>query len=198
MGDIEAFPLRGAWTGNRGVLHRGEEIVRPFASKLWIVCALEFRGRWREQWLANRYTSLFFHDEALAFAAGHRPCAECRRAAYNAYRDALAAELGGAAPSAAEMNEQLHSERLVPRTRQRRSHPEPWRDLPDGAFVRLDDEPHLVLGDRLVRWTREGYAEGVRRPTHGPAAAITPPSTLGVLRGGYPLQIDDGAFRFAR
>ena len=28
----------------------------------------------------GHYTPLFFLDEAVAFAAGHRPCAECRRA----------------------------------------------------------------------------------------------------------------------
>ena len=73
MGEIEAFPLRGAWTGNRGILHRGHEIVRFHASDLWITCALEFRGRWHQQWQPHHYTFLYFHDEAVSFAAGHRP-----------------------------------------------------------------------------------------------------------------------------
>src|SRR5579872_52896 len=46
LGDIVAIPLRGAWTGNRGILHRGREIVRFHAGNLWIACALEFNGRW--------------------------------------------------------------------------------------------------------------------------------------------------------
>ena len=89
LGQIVAIPLRGAWTGNRGILHDGNadsdnntdsgqgrhRVVRSHASDLWITCALEFRGRWREQWLPRRYTHLFFHDEAVSFAAGHRPCA---------------------------------------------------------------------------------------------------------------------------
>ena len=95
LGEIVAVPLRGAWTGNRGVLHEGgpdgHQIVRSHASDLWITCALEFRGRWREQWLPHRYTHLFFHDEAVSFAAGHRPCAECRRGDYRAYQQAWAA-----------------------------------------------------------------------------------------------------------
>jgi hypothetical protein len=37
----------------------------------------------------GRYTELFFLDEAVAFAAGHRPCAECRRERFNAFKDAL-------------------------------------------------------------------------------------------------------------
>src|SRR5688500_7606351 len=78
LGDIDAIALRGTWTGNRGILHRGHEIVRFHASDLWITCALEFGGRWSEQWQPNHYTYLFFHDEAVSFAAGHRPCTECR------------------------------------------------------------------------------------------------------------------------
>ncbi len=112
LGEIVAVPLRGAWTGNRGILHDsdsdsdgqnqgGHRIVRSHASDLWITCALEFRGRWREQWLPHRYTHLFFHDEAVSFAAGHRPCAECRRDDYRAYQQAWAAEVITARSAAA-------------------------------------------------------------------------------------------------
>ena len=167
MGEIVPISLRGAWTGNRGRLHRGHEIVRPFATNLWIICALEFRGRWREQWLPNRYTFLFFHDEAVAFAAGHRPCAECRRASYNAYREAWASGLDVATPSAMAMNEQLHRERLVPRTRRRQLHDVPWTDVPDGAFVLIEDAPFLVVEDRVVRWTHDGYGGSRSRPAGG-------------------------------
>ena len=177
-----AIQLRGAWTGNRGCLHRGEEIVRFHATDLWIVCALEFKGWHSELFRPGRFTWLFFHDEAVAFAAGHRPCALCRRESYNAYRDAL----GGL--SAAEINRQLHGERIVRGTHRRRLHRVPWRELPDGAFV-LDETPKLVLGDQLVEWTTAGYGKRVARPTGGDAEAITPPSTLEVLRAGYPVQI---------
>src|ERR1700742_4605453 len=88
-GEIDAILLRGSWTGNRGCLHRGFEILRPWASHHWLVCALEFKGWDQVQWQPTRLTWLFFHDEAVAFAAGHRPCALCRRASYNAYRDVL-------------------------------------------------------------------------------------------------------------
>ncbi len=141
LGEIEAIPLRGAWTGNRGILHRGREIVRFHASDLWIVCALEFRGRWREQWQPGHYTFLFFHDEAVAFAAGHRPCAECRRESYDAYRAAWAEGLSVPTPSAKQVNRQLHGERIVRGTHRRRLHQMPWAELPDGAFVLLDGTP---------------------------------------------------------
>ena len=194
LGEVEAFPLRGAWTGNRGILHRDREIVRFHASDLWITCALEFRGRWREQWQPHHYTFLFFHDEAIAFAAGHRPCAECRRESYDAYRAAWAEGLGVSVPSAKQVNRQLHGERIVRGTHRRRLHELPWAELPDGAFVLLDDEtPAVVIGDRLVEWTREGYGKRRDPPARGTANVITPPSTLAALRAGYPVQIDDSA-----
>src|SRR5215211_8149865 len=190
LGDIVAIPLRGAWTGNRGHLHRGTDIVRFHASDLWITCALRFKDRWSPQWQAHRFTWLYFHDEAVAFAAGHRPCAECRRPAYEAYRRAWAEGLGGPPPSARDMNRQLHGERIVPGTHQRRRHRIPWTELPDGAFVLQDDGPRLVLGEELVAWTAAGYGARQRRPSIGAADVITPPSTLAALDAGYPLQID--------
>ena len=189
LGDIEAFPLRGAWTGNRGILHEGREIVRFHASDLWITCALEYKGIQREQWLPHHLTWLFFHDEAVSFAAGHRPCALCRRDSYNAYRDAWP----GGLPSAKEINRRLHGERIVRGTHTRRVHALPWEELPDGAFVLHDGAPALVLGDRLTEWTRAGYGDRRRRPGHGTASVLTPPSTVAALRAGYPVQIDASA-----
>jgi hypothetical protein len=189
LGEIVAIPLRGAWTGNRGILHDGRRIVRSHASDLWITCALEFRGRWREQWLPHRYTHLFFHDEAVSFAAGHRPCAECRRDAYRAYQRAWAAEVI-TARSARLINATLHAERVVPGTHRRRLHELSWPTLPDGTFVLEDGQPMLVLGDALVAWTHAGYGDRRTRPMAGTATVITPPSTVTVLRAGYPVQID--------
>ncbi|HWB23099.1 MAG TPA: hypothetical protein VG652_09455 [Gaiellaceae bacterium] len=188
-----AIPLRGAWTGNRGILHRGHEIVRSHASDLWITCALEFRGRWRGQWQPNRYTHLFFHDEAVSFAAGHRPCAECRRQSYDAYRAAWAEGLDTELPSAKQLNQQLHGERIVRGTHARRLHELPWRGLPDGAFVLFDGTPAIAIGDQLVEWTRDGYRTKHSRPTSGNAQVITPPASIAVLRAGYPLQVDESA-----
>lgn len=192
-GEIEAFPLRGAFTGNRGILHKDKRIVRFHAHDAWITCALRYKDRWREQWLPGRFTWLFFHDEAVSFAAGHRPCAECRWADYQRYRAAWAEAHAVGLPSAKEMNRQLHGERIVRGTHRRRLHEQAWRGLPDGAFVELDGAPLLVLGDELVEWTREGYRARRIRPTRGMAIAITPPASLAVLRAGYPLQIDSSA-----
>jgi hypothetical protein len=190
LGEIVAVPLRCAWTGNRGCLHVGTDIVRSHATDLWITCALEFRGWHSELWRPNRFTWLFFHDEAVALAAGHRPCALCRRGAYNAYRDAWADALGGPRPSAQAMNRRLHGERIVRGTHTRRTHALPWSDLPDGTFARVDDAVAVVVGPELVDWTPAGYGTRRARPRRGDAEVITPPASVGVLRAGYPVQLD--------
>ncbi|HEX3911002.1 MAG TPA: hypothetical protein VHW67_09915 [Solirubrobacteraceae bacterium] len=192
-GEIEGFPLRGALTGNRGILHSGREIVRFHAHDSWVACSLRFKDRWSEQWVPHHFTWLYFYDEAVSFAAGHRPCGECRRASYKRYREAWVEAQGGEAPSAKEMNRVLHGERIVRGTHRRQLHGQPWRALPEGAFVELDGDPFLVLGPELVQWTREGYRARRPRPRRGEASAITPPSTLAVLRAGYPLELHPSA-----
>jgi hypothetical protein len=192
-GEIVAIPLRGAWTGNRGILHRDHDIVRFHGGDLWITCALAFKGRHQEQWRPGHYTFLFFHDEAVALAAGHRPCAECRRPAYNAYRAAWAAGLGVGPPSAREMNRRLHGERLVAGTHRRRRHSLPWTALPDATFVLLEDVPAVIVGDHLVEWTPQGYGRRRPRPRTGHAVVLTPPATIAALRAGYEAQIDPSA-----
>lgn len=196
-GDIVAVPLRGAYTGNRGRLHRGHEIVRLHGHDSWVTCALRFNDRWSEQWLPDRFTWLYFQDEAVAFAAGHRPCGECRHGAYQRYKAAWASARGGEAPSAREMNRRLHAERLVRGTHRRRLHSEAAASLPDGTFVAIDSRPFLVRGAEIVEWTTAGYAARRRRPS-GELSVITPPSTVAVLRAGYPVDIDPGVDSPAR
>ena len=106
--EIVAIGLRGAWLGNRGSIHRGHEIVRPWQVRRWITCVLEFRGWRAPMWQPNRWTPLFFHDEAVALAAGHRPCALCRRADYRAFQAAWP----GGALGADAMDVHLHADRL--------------------------------------------------------------------------------------
>ena len=91
FGEIVAVPERGTMMGNRGRLHDEEgRIRRPWQVKRWLICLLEFNGRHRQVMAPDRYTELFFLDEATALAAGHRPCFECRRKSYNAFVDAWA------------------------------------------------------------------------------------------------------------
>jgi hypothetical protein len=133
---------------------------------------------------------LFFLDEAVAFAAGHRPCAECRRIDYNAYRQAWRETHGGTTPYAKDMDSRLHRERT-----DRSQNSLPWRILPDGAFVATDDGPTIVVGDHLSVWDEadNAYRRRLPRPAAGSASVLTPLSTVAVLRAGYPVQIDPAA-----
>lgn len=195
LGDIVAVPLRGSWMGNRGILHQGAEIVSFHRSNVWIICALEYRDRRAAQWAPGHYTVLFFHDEAVALAAGHRPCALCRRADYRTFRDAATDNQGPT--TAKDIDRRLHAERLVRGTHLRRFQTTTWSELPDGAFVLLDGEPGLVLGDAIVPWSAQGYRSPLHRPAGGQAMVITPTLSLAALNAGYPLQIDDAARHLA-
>jgi hypothetical protein len=172
--------------GNRGCLHDDAgRIRRRFAGRRWIACRLEFRG-WRRGPLLQpgRFTELFFLDDATALAAGHRPCALCRRADY----DRLTALWGERHPGetgADAIDARLHAERLVAGTRSRRFREASLDELPDGAFVLLQNGPHLVLGERLLRWTPGGYVAAVRRRAREQAQLVTPPSLVALLRSGW-------------
>ncbi len=174
LGDLIATPERGLLYGNRGRLHDEHGVIRrEWQLTRWISCRLEFRGRYRAggPLAPNRYTGLFFLDEATALAAGHRPCAECRNADYRSF---LA--LTGAT-RADELDGMLHAERG-------RLHASELDDLPDGAFVVLEGEPWLVLDSELLRWTAGGYPE--RRPRFsGGGDVVTPPTSIRVLASGW-------------
>jgi hypothetical protein len=186
-GAIEAVAARGLFTGNRGVLHGDDFRLKParWKHRNWICCALEFKGRWRRVMTPRRWTELFFLDEATAFAAGHRPCAECRRAAYNAWMDALAAGLGRSRPAAQAVDALLHAERAEPGARRLRRHDARLEDLPPGSFILTDAGPMLVLDDRLLPWTHHGYGAPSPRPPTGPVRLLTPPATVAAFRAGY-------------
>ena len=179
LGELVADPARGLLYGNRGCLHDDSgRIRRPFAGRRWIACRLEFRGRRRSPLLQpGRYTELFFLDEPTAFAAGHRPCAECRRADYERFRGLLG--VGGAD----RIDELLHRERVDGKGA-RRLREAPFAELPDGVIVLHEREPWLVWGRRLLRWTPAGYAEHVSLPARA-APVVTPPAFVDVLRRGW-------------
>ncbi|HUA45796.1 MAG TPA: hypothetical protein VMA77_11240 [Solirubrobacteraceae bacterium] len=186
LGELIATPERGLVYGNRGCLHnRQGEIRRAYATKRWIACRLRFRGRRRSPLMApGRFTELFFLDEATALAAGHRPCAECRRDDYNRFSD-LWAEVHPGQIGADAIDAQLHEERLAPGKRQLRLHEALYDELPDGTFVLEAAVPHLVLAGQLLTWSAGGYGDRRRQPRNGRASVITPPSLIAILCSGW-------------
>jgi hypothetical protein len=186
LNEIVADPARGLVYGNRGCLHDAEgRIRRVYAVRRWIACRLEFKGRRRGPLLQpGRFTELFFLDEATAFAAGHRPCALCRREDYFRLSE-IWSELHPGRRGADAIDAQLQRERIDPVTRAQRQHDGALDVLPDGAFVLRDGAPALVLGPELLRWAPAGYVARSPRPAGERALLITPPSLVGVLRAGW-------------
>ncbi len=177
FGDIVAVAARGTMMGNRGgCIHDKEKKLgrRRWASRRWICCVLAFKDRRREVMAPGRYTELFFLDEATALAAGHRPCAECRRADYRAFQEAwLRADLPGPA-RADDMDRLLHAERLAEHG---------IGDLPDGAMVARGDDAYLVKEGDLYCWSHSGYEPAKNEVA--PTRLLTPPAIVRVLAAGY-------------
>jgi len=211
FGELFATPARGTLMGNRGGrLHDVERrpTTRRWTSKAWICCKLDFNDRHRAVW-GDSYTELFFLDEVTAFAAGHRPCFECRRKDAERFAALFAAVEANSAHSrasgnpalgprlrgverrggglqratAAAMDNALHAERLVAKAK--RLHRRAIAALPDGAMIALDGEAFALRGGRLLPWTPAGYGDPRPRPRGVEVDVLTPPSMLAVLAAGY-------------
>jgi hypothetical protein len=186
-GEIVTHPGRGLLMGNRGTLHGDDRRLRTarWRSKAWICCLLDFRGVRREPMPPGRWTALFFLDEATALAAGHRPCAYCRRAEFLRYAGCWASGHGLAErPRAPVIDARLHGERVEQHTRRQRTTTRLVAGLPDGAMVRYGDRPALVLGGKVLGWSWEGYAPPVEPPDQE-LVVLTPPSSLVALAAGF-------------
>jgi hypothetical protein len=192
-GEIIATPHRGLMMGNRGgCFHLPDRTLggRRWATRQWIACVLEFKGRHRAAMMQpNRYTELFFLDEATALAAGHRPCFECRRRDAERFAALWAETRGWPAPARApEMDATLHAERVGAQGRQL-TYRAQLAGLPDGVFLRLagagDSQAYLLDSDRLLAWTPAGYAAAVPAVRRREVEVLTPRSMVAVLSSGY-------------
>jgi hypothetical protein len=177
FGAIFRTPARGTMMGNRGgALHNDRrEIVRNYKSKRWITCVLEFKGRHRTVMSPRRYTELFFLDEAVAFAAGHRPCAECRRERFQAFQNAWPHQ----ERRADDMDAVLHFARI-----DCGAYPAAMHSLPNGAFVEIEGSPYLAWDDALLLWTPEGYSKRIARPS-AIVTVLTPEPVVQCFQQGY-------------
>lgn len=193
-GEIIATSHRGLLMGNRGgAFHAADRIIgtRRWATRQWIACVLDFKGRHREVMQPSRYTELFFLDEATALAAGHRPCFECRRADADRFAELWTRTHGGDERARAPaMDEVLHAER-VDRDRRKVTFRARRGNIPSGAFVRYAQDgvharPYLIAGNNLLVWEPAGYTTLVS-PTaiSEEVEVLTPASIVAVLSAGY-------------
>ena len=206
FGTIISTSARGMLMGNRGCLHDDKgEIVRRWTTRAWIACRLEFKGRKRDVMPPNRWTALFFLDEATAFSAGHRPCGECRREDYLRFKAAWVAGNPGldltVETPVQKIDAILQRDRVSEPPRSAKVMFTAEIDkLPDGAFILGRDgaPPWLVWGDQLLRWTASGYEEAMERPEAVAVNVLTPRSTVGALDAGYRPSIHSSAWTFGQ
>lgn len=189
-GEICFSPERGTLMGNRGCLHdANQHIVATSKRDAWVTCLLEFKGRRRKLMQPGLYTELFFLDEATALAAGHRPCAECRRERYKAFLAAW--PVSGV--KAGDVDAVLKRERVG----ESRHVVSGLKNLPDGVMVR---ERHtglfyLLRDDRAYQWSFGGYLHTVNTERlSGTFMVLTPASTIEALKNGYLPEIHPSAF----
>ena len=196
-GELIMTPARGQFMGNRGVLHNkeGELTAKRWTHQQWIICKLQFKDRKRELMSPGCYTELFFHDEATALTAGHRPCFECNRERYNQFK---AAWLAGSPEygfdpkvSIKEIDRIIHSER-VDRKKQKVTWLSKLKDLPDGVMVSFHkecEECFLLKNGSLFSWAPNGYEEGFRTENDEEVYVLTPKSVVNAIRSGFvPVQ----------
>jgi hypothetical protein len=189
-GEIVAIGARGGLMGNRGILH--DDAYRILSARWkhphWVTCVLDFKDRRRPVMQAGNYTELFFTDEAVALAAGHRPCAECRRADFKRFQSAFGAAHPdcGAKPAAPVMDRILHAARVHSRTRRQITHRAVRADLPDGVFYRAEGRPEAIVnfGGASLAWSSDGYTPCVQAlPLE--VEVLTPEPTVRTIRAGY-------------
>lgn len=192
FGDVHATDARGLFTGNRGCLvDDRRRLVRHHRGRLWIICVTSYRD-WRSPLDAPaRWTPLFFLDDAVGLAAGHRPCGLCRREAHRSYQAAVTSGLRRESPVLApELNSLLASERLragkgLDRARDRKVWSADIGSLPGGTVVLESGRPMLLLEDRLLEFDFTGWRNPRERPVRGPVCVLTPPTSVLALAHGF-------------
>ncbi|HZJ47081.1 MAG TPA: hypothetical protein VFD63_25105 [Pyrinomonadaceae bacterium] len=199
FGQLNAVNDRGAWMGNRGILHdeRGQ-IVAQWRLKRWIICVLNFKNRHRQVFTPHRYTELFFLDEATAFSAGHRPCAECQRARYNefclAWSEANPELSLPEVLHADDIDRQLHTERAV-RGGGKQSYHADLVTLPSGTFIDRDGLAHLVWNGKLLPWGFGGYGPPIAIQRNEMVRVMTPRSIVSAFNADFVPQVHESADR---
>ena len=180
-----------AFFGNRGPLHENGRVVRPWVNKRWLVCVTTDLGPPETFMATGHHTELFFLDEATALAAGQRPCYQCRKAAFYEFIELFAQVRPLVSPRAPSMDEFLHADRLNA-DGTRRLFTAAATELPDGVFLLVNDEPWLLWGGAIRRWSQQGYTERASVP-EGEVTVLTPKCAVEVIAAGYRPQVDASA-----
>jgi len=198
-GQLQAVKSRGALLGNRGIIHNEKKlIVAQWRSKAWITCQIEFKGRESPVFAPDSYSQLFFVDEATAFAAGHRPCAECRRDRYNEFKAAWIQSnrdlIETVSPTVIEIDKVLHSERVF-EDKRKRTYSAHFGTLPQGTFIEIEGKALLLWRGKLLEWSFEGYSRSNSSLSPSLSVAVlTPASVVRMFTSGFTPKVHVSAY----
>lgn len=193
-GEICFSDARGTLMGNRGCLHDDQKrIISRSKRDAWVTCVLSFKGIRRPLMAPGSYTELFFLDEATALAAGHRPCATCRRDRYDAFMTAWArGNRGGAKVLAGEVDKQMKLDRVPGGHRRVTS----LSGLPGGVVVKVESEDacYLISGSYARAWSFAGYGPAIPMESmNGSFIILTPECTINAIKQGYEVSMHPSA-----
>jgi hypothetical protein len=192
-GNILAVSARGAWLGNRGIIHNVQkQIVRPYQHQSWVTCRLRFKNRKRKIMSPSTYTELFFLDESTAFAAGHRPCGECRRERYRQFKELwVRANLKKQANNikVSVIDSVMHKERINKRVKVK--YKANIKDLPSGTMFSTNGSAYLVYDDKIYYWSFEGYRLFDRVNFSDEVDVLTPLSIVITFKMGFLPEVHD-------
>jgi hypothetical protein len=200
--NLNVATSRGIFTGNRGCLVDAEgNITRHHSGTLWIICQIEFRGLTHPLNAPRTWTPVFFLDDAVGLAAGHRPCGFCRRSDYLAYRAAIGASTNSKdAVLAPELTRRLAAERHgAGRGMDRRKDRLLWsaslQDLPQGSVIvdPRSSTPHLVTSQALQPFTFGGWGPAIPSASSDVVQVLTPPTSVDALRHGFVPTLHESA-----
>ncbi len=187
-GRLQAVRARGSLMGNRGILHNGNDIVRPWATKAWVTCVLDATFQKRKPFSPGTYSELFFLDEATAFAAGHRPCRVCQRQRHDQFNTAWTAANAASASRTrlpiADIDKALHAERTRS-DKGKRTYTTAVAELPPGTFFEHAGQARLAWPTGLLAWSLSGYTKGDALAPGTQIEVLTPRSIVRLFRTGF-------------
>lgn len=188
-GQLKAVPARGLLMGNRGILHNGvRQIVRPWAGKSWVTCALSYNDVHRTVFSEGSYTELFFLDEATAFSAGHRPCNTCRKARYAEFKTAWVRanrpEANAGNMPVTEIDKVMHAERAIAGGGKVKF-VAAMNTLPPGTLFEHEGAAFLVWQGGVHRWSYDGYSRSPLPVGSQAVNVLTPASIVRTFQNGF-------------
>ena len=159
FGDIAAIPQRGMFTRNRGIIHDPATrmlLKRRWASKAWLTCVCEFKGRHREVMARRSWTELFFLDERSRLRRVTAPASSAvvkpRKPFARFGRSAERCRCRGRRKWTRSC---IHAERLDHGRKRLHALPGPADELPDGSAIAAAGEAYILARGRAFRWTAQ-------------------------------------------